>query len=210
MATRGGGPCARGRGAAVGYSGCGRAAGGRAAAAAEREAWLSGMSRGGTPAPLSAGSGATPGGGAAGSEASETSERAGASGTRDERRRATTTTAAAGATRPAQGRPEGAARSICVLERKAEVGGLRGYNLHWAHAGLGPALPAMDYNLGKNDLDHCADVNGAPVTRTPPRRSWGRGAPPPGWRRIQARQSTCLLYRTASCAASTGRVPGIR
>jgi hypothetical protein len=42
------------------------------------------VSRGGTPAPLSDGSGATPGGGAAGSEASETSERAGASGTRDD------------------------------------------------------------------------------------------------------------------------------
>ena len=42
------------------------------------------VSRGGTPAPLSDGSGATPGGGAAGSEASETSERAGASGARDE------------------------------------------------------------------------------------------------------------------------------
>ena len=38
------------------------------------------VSRGGTPAPLSARGGATPGGGAAGSEASETSERAGASG----------------------------------------------------------------------------------------------------------------------------------
>ena len=24
-------------------------------------------------------------------------------------------------------------------------------------------------------LDHCADMNGAPLTRTPPRRSWGRG-----------------------------------
>jgi hypothetical protein len=43
------------------------------------------VSRGGTPtAPLSDGSGATPGDGAAGSEASEASERAGASGTRDE------------------------------------------------------------------------------------------------------------------------------
>ena len=42
------------------------------------------VSRGGTPAPLSDGCGATPGGGAAGSEASEASERAGASGTRDE------------------------------------------------------------------------------------------------------------------------------
>ena len=42
------------------------------------------VSRGGTPVPLSDGSGATPGGGAAGSEASEASERAGASGARDE------------------------------------------------------------------------------------------------------------------------------
>ena len=42
------------------------------------------VSRGGTPAPLSDGSGATPGGGAAGSEASEASERAGTSGTSGE------------------------------------------------------------------------------------------------------------------------------
>ena len=42
------------------------------------------MSRGGTPAPLSARGGATPGGGAAGSEASEASERAGTSGTSGE------------------------------------------------------------------------------------------------------------------------------
>jgi len=45
-------------------------------------------------------------------------------------------------------------------------------------------------------LDHCADMNGAPLVRTPPRRSWGRGPPPQGWRRIQARRSTCLLLRT--------------
>jgi hypothetical protein len=42
------------------------------------------VSRGGTPAPLSDGSGATLGGGAAGSEASEAGERAGTSGARDE------------------------------------------------------------------------------------------------------------------------------
>ena len=35
-------------------------------------------------------------------------------------------------------------------------------------------------------LDLCADMNGAPLVRTPPRRSWGRGPSPPGWRRIQA------------------------
>ena len=40
-----------------------------------------GVSRGGTPAPLSAGSGATLGGGAAGSEVREADERASASGT---------------------------------------------------------------------------------------------------------------------------------
>jgi hypothetical protein len=42
------------------------------------------VSCGGTPAPLSDGSGATPEGGAAGSGTSEASERTGASGTRDE------------------------------------------------------------------------------------------------------------------------------
>ena len=60
--------------------------------------------------------------------------------------------------------------------------------------------------LGKQ-IGHCAGMNGAPLTRTPPRRSWGRGPPPPGWRRIQARRLTCL---TASYAAPTGRVPGLR
>ena len=43
-----------------------------------------GVSRGGTPAPLSAESGVTSGGGAAGSEVREASERAGASGTSGE------------------------------------------------------------------------------------------------------------------------------
>ena len=42
------------------------------------------VSRGGTPVPLSDGSGATPGGGAAGSVASGASERAGVVGMRDE------------------------------------------------------------------------------------------------------------------------------
>ena len=36
-------------------------------------------------------------------------------------------------------------------------------------------------------------MNGAPLTRTPPRQSWGRGPSPQGWRRLQARRSTCLL-----------------
>ena len=74
------------------------------------------VSRGGTPVPLSDGSGATPGGGAAGSEASETSERAGASGTRDRetRRRATAMAARAAAvsiTRPVTGRGDGVPRA---------------------------------------------------------------------------------------------------
>ena len=63
-----------------------------------------------------------------------------------------------------------------------------------------------------NRLGHCADMNGAPLTRTPPRRSWGRGPPPPGWRRIQARRATCLLrvFYCELCSAPTGRVPGLR
>ena len=55
-------------------------------------------------------------------------------------------------------------------------------------------------------------MNGAPLTRTPPRRSWGRGPPPTGWRRIQARRATCLLrvFYCELCSAPTGRVPGLR
>jgi hypothetical protein len=45
----------------------------------------------------------------------------------------------------------------------------------------------------EREADHCADMNGVPLTRTPPRRSRGRGPSPWGWRRIQARRSTCLL-----------------
>jgi hypothetical protein len=51
------------------------------------------------------------------------------------------------------------------------------------------------FNCTEVVLTYCADMNGAPLTRTPPRRSWGRGPPPPGWRRIQARRSTCLPLR---------------
>ena len=47
----------------------------------------------------------------------------------------------------------------------------------------------------KNSRSLRRHERGAPLTRTPPRRSWGRGPPPPGWRRIQARRSTCLLLR---------------
>ena len=56
-------------------------------------------------------------------------------------------------------------------------------------------------------LDHCADMNGVPLTRTPPRRSWGRGPPPQGggeFRPVGRR-----VFYTANCAASTGRVPGL-
>ena len=47
----------------------------------------------------------------------------------------------------------------------------------------------------KNSRSLRRHERGAPLTRTPPRRSWGRGPSPPGWRRIQARRSTCLLLR---------------
>ena len=71
--------------------------------------------------------------------------------------------------------------------------------------------PGLQYGLWATTwasrFGHCAGMDGAPLTRTPPRRSWGRGPPPPGWRRIQARRLTCL---TASYAAPTGRVPGLR
>ena len=56
-------------------------------------------------------------------------------------------------------------------------------------------------------LDHCADVNGAPLTRTPPRQSWGRGPSPLG---VAANSGPSVdVSFTASCAAPTGRVPGL-
>ena len=43
-------------------------------------------------------------------------------------------------------------------------------------------------------LDNCADMNGAPLLRAHRRASLGAaGRHPWGWRRIQARRSTCLL-----------------
>ena len=57
-------------------------------------------------------------------------------------------------------------------------------------------------------LDLCADVNGAPLVRTPPRRSWGRGPSPLG---VAANTGPLVdVSFTASCAAPTGRVPGLR
>ena len=57
-------------------------------------------------------------------------------------------------------------------------------------------------------LDHCADMNGAPLTRTPPRQSWGRGPSPLG---VAANPGPSVdVSFTASCAAPTGRVPGLR
>jgi len=56
-------------------------------------------------------------------------------------------------------------------------------------------------------------MNGAPLTRTPPRRSWGRGPSPPGWRRLQSRRSTCLLLRALQRRrgrVESSRVPGLR
>jgi hypothetical protein len=62
-------------------------------------------------------------------------------------------------------------------------------------------LPTGDHDstmgnyLDKNSRSLRRRVNGAPLTRTPPRRSWGRGPSLPGWWRLQARRSTCLLLR---------------
>jgi len=51
-------------------------------------------------------------------------------------------------------------------------------------------------------------VDGAPLTRTPPRQSWGRGPSPLG---VAANPGPSVdVSFTASCAAPTGRVPGLR
>ena len=62
---------------------------------------------------------------------------------------------------------------------------------HAAHVSQPAQLPARDI---ARILDHCADVNGAPFVRTPPRQSWGRGPSPQGWRRIQARRYRRVFY----------------
>ena len=43
-----------------------------------------------------------------------------------------------------------------------------------AQPGRGCVLWAMDYFLGKIDLGHCVNMNGAPHIRTPSRRSGAR------------------------------------
>ena len=58
-----------------------------------------------------------------------------------------------------------------------------------------------------SSLDHCADMNGAPLIRTPPRRSWGRGPSPPGRRRIQARRLTCVFYWYCELCSADGSSP---
>ena len=51
-------------------------------------------------------------------------------------------------------------------------------------------------------------MDGAPLTRTPPRQSWGRGPSPLG---VAANPGPSVdVSFTASCAAPTGRVPGLR
>ena len=61
-----------------------------------------------------------------------------------------------------------------------------------------------------SSLGHCANMNGAPLTRTPPRRSWGRGPPPPGVAANPGPSVNVSSSSTASYAAPTGRVPGLR
>jgi hypothetical protein len=63
---------------------------------------------------------------------------------------------------------------------------------HW-HRDAGHRESGVTYLGGGINLgDACGKLS---LMRTPPRRSWGRGPSPPGWRRLQARRSTCLLLR---------------
>jgi hypothetical protein len=66
----------------------------------------------------------------------------------------------------------------------------------------------MGNYLDTNSRSLCADVDGAPLTRTPPSQSWGRGPSPLG---VAANPGPLVdVSFTASCAAPTGRVPGLR
>ena len=171
------------------------------------------VSRGGTPAPLSDGSGATPGGGAAGSEASETSERAGTSGTRDE------TTGDDGGGEGGEGnvRATKTKRGTRAQGRIGRATGARQRGVGTTRPGSGGCCRMASAFPNPADawattwariLDLCADVNGAPLVRTPPRRSWGRGPSPLG---VAANTGPLVdVSFTASCAAPTGRVPGLR
>ena len=176
------------------------------------------VSRGGTPAPLSDGSGATPGDG--GSRAARRARRASArvrAGQETRRRAATMAARAAAAVQATAGCVRGRAGRNAVRGLVSRRG-LRMINVRlggrvnrtlfrgsWAisyrgrHAAVvmtsaRPTRGTMWATTWARILDHCADMNGAPLTRTPPRQSWGRGpSHPRGWRRIQARWSTCLL-----------------
>ena len=133
--------------------------------------------------------------------ASETSERAGASGTRDKTTgddgggeggegnvRATKTKRGTRAGKNRTGDRRAAAwRGHNILPRPGSGGCCR-----MASAFPNPADAWAATWARIRDL--CADVNGAPLVRTPPRRSWGRGPSPLGVAaNLQARRSTCLL-----------------
>ena len=67
----------------------------------------------------------------------------------------------------------------------------------------GDAAEVATLYLGKHSRSLRRHMNGAPLTRTPPRRSWGRGPSPSG---VAANPGPSVdVSSTASCAAPTGR-----
>ena len=176
------------------------------------------VSRGGTPAPLSDGSGATPGDG--GSRAARRARRASARARagRETRRRATTMAArAAAAVQATAGCVRGRAGRNAVRGLVSRQG-LRMINVRlggrvnrtrfrggWAisyrgrHAAVvmtsaRPTRGTIWATTWTRILDHCAPTWTAPLLRAHRRASLGAaGRHPWGWRRIQARWSTCLL-----------------
>ena len=72
-----------------------------------------------------------------------------------------------------------------------------------AQPGRGYVLWAMDYFLGVNFLDQCANVNGAPRMRTPSRRSGARSCHAPGGDGSMRSAGE----RAAVCGAPAGQVP---
>ena len=148
------------------------------------------VSRGGTPAPLSDGSGATPRGGAAGAARRARPGRA-RGRERDERR--------CDGRRRGRRRQDGEATErgqdgvrpplACGEEPVGMSGGCGPVCMPVCCRAPSPTPPPYRLRRGLSTswattwasiLDHCADMNGAPLVRTPPRRSWGRGPPPQG------------------------------
>ena len=86
--------------------------------------------------------------------------------------------------------------SLCPAGRW-RMRGVRDRDLGPAYAGerLLPEGQETWATTWASRLGCCADMNGAPLIRTPPRRSWGRGPSPPGWRRIQVRRWACRGLR---------------